>query len=249
MKRICLSFMLLSVALCVKSRAIDTDAGRRSFKTGNDVLNYMHQKYKSGPCRSYTFSQKNKHYRNDSLVANSEWHESIEFPDKFRIDFGDKANGNFVIFKNDRLYRYRKSVLLSTSYNVNTLLLLLGGMYYRELSDVLQRLQKSNYNTDVLSSQKWNKQPVYVIGAIQGDTLSNQIWVEKKTLKVVRIIEKTEKGHMMDMTFDAHQEHCNGYIETNVTFRDNGKMEQVEAYYDIKAVDSFPEETFKPAGK
>jgi len=230
----------------VLSINVDTDSRKPSFKTGGDVLDFLHQKYKAGPCKTYTFSQKNKHYRNDSLIGTSEWFEAIEFPDKFRIDFGDRTSGNFIIFKNDSSYRYKKTQLVKTSYNTNTLLLLLGGMYYREIADINNRLQQEHYNLAVLSTQKWRKQKVYVIGAQKGDSTSNQIWVSTKSWKIIRIIEKMEDGHTMDMSFDEHQAHCNGYVETKVTFKLDGKIEQVEDYYDIKPVDKFPETTFNP---
>ena len=151
-----------------------------------------------------------------------------------------------MIFKNDSSYNYRKNELKKIKYNTNTLLLLLGGMYYRELADVDTRLKNEGYSTQVLSTQKWDKQTVYVIGALEGDTTSNQIWVSKKNWRVVRIIEKMDESSTMDMTFDTFQKSCNGYTETKVTFKRNGKIEQVEAYYDIKAHDTFPTEVFSP---
>lgn len=230
----------------VISLDIDAAAPRMKFENGKDVIDFMYQKYRQGPCKTYTFSQKNTHYRNDSIIGHSEWHEYIEFPDKFRIDFGDKTEGNYVVFKNDSSYSYRKHELKKSKHDSNILLLLLGGMYYREPADVEARLKKEGYNTQVLSNQKWDKQAVYVIGALEGDTLSNQIWVSKKNWRVVRIIEKMDEKNTMDMTFDAFQKSCNGYTETKVTFKRNGKIEQVEEYYDIKAHDTLPIEVFYP---
>ncbi len=228
--------------------SLDIEAGspKIKFKSGKDVIEAMHQTYKQAPCKLYTFSQKNTHYKNDSIIGHSEWHEYIEFPDKFRIDFGKTEDGNFIIFKNDSSYRYRNHQLKKTDFDSNILLLLLGGMYYRELPDVVSRLQKEHYNTEVFSTQKWHKQTVYVIGAAKGDTLSNQIWVDKKTLRVIRIIEKMDADSYMDMTFDAFQKSCNGYTETKVTFKRNGKTEQVEEYYNISAHDTLPAEVFNP---
>lgn len=216
------------------------------FETGKDVLHTMHQKYKNGPCKSYTFSQKNAHYRNDSIIGNSEWHEAIELPDKFRINFGAPEDGNFVIFKNDSSYRYKNNQFKKKKEDLNILLLLLGGMYYREFTDVITRLEKAHYNTQILSTQKWKKQTVYVIGAMKGDTISNQIWVDKKTLRVIRIIEKIDAESVMDMGFDAFQKSCGGYTETKVTFKQNGKIEQVEEYFNIKTLDKIPDEVFNP---
>lgn len=239
----CCHFILRAQMLSID---MDSDSKKPFFKTGADVINYLNETYKAGPCKAYTFSQKNTHYRNDSIIGTSRWFESIEFPDKFRIDFDSLTSGNFVIFKNDSSYRYKKTKAVKSSYNANTLLLLLGGMYYREAKDVNERLIKAGYNTSVLSQQKWRKQNVYVIGALKGDTVSNQIWVSKKTWRVVRIIEKMGDGHMMDMSFDEHENHCNGYVETKVTFRRDGKIEQVEEYDDIKTVEYFPAATFNP---
>ena len=250
MNKFSLILALHLTCLLIRAQSIELDIHAGSpkvkFETGIEVIDFMYQKYKQGPCKIYTFSQKNAHYRNDSVIGHSEWQEYIEFPDKFRIDFGDKENGDFVIFKNDSSYSYQKNELKKTKYNSNTLLLLLGGMYYRDLPDVISRLQNEHYNTQILSNQKWNKQPVCVIGALEGDTLSNQIWVSKKTWRVVRIIEEMAEKSYMDMTFDAFQKSCNGYTETKVTFKRNGKIEQVEEYYDIKSFDKLPTDVFNP---
>lgn len=249
MIRILFSFILLS-NIVVNAQTLELGINLAEppvkFKTGKDVIEFMHQKYKQGPCKLYTFSQKNTHYRNDSVIGNSEWHEYIEFPDKFRIDFGDKTEGNFVIFKNDSSFSYRKHEFKKVKYDTNTLLLLLGGMYYRDLADVNTRLINEHYDTQILSTQKKDNHQFYVIGALAGDTLSNQIWVSKKNWRIVRIIEKMDETSYMDMTFDAFQNSCNGYTETKVTFKRNGKIEQIEEYYNIKAQNSFPTEIFYP---
>lgn len=210
-------------------------------QTGSDVVALMHKKYYLGPCKCYTFSQKNSHYRNDSLIRHSEWHEAIEYPDKFRINFGDKAEGSFIVFKHDSAFTYKKNTLHRARPDTNNLLLLIGGMYYRKLDDVLHRLKKKDYKLNVLSTQMWNGREVYVIGAKQNDLKSNQLWVDKRMLITLRIIEKLGTGDLMDMRFEAHEPVCKGFIETKVSFRRNGKLEQVEEYYNIKKAEQFPE--------
>lgn len=248
-----LTFLILLASATLKlpaqviSLGLDMDQPTFSFKTGTEVMRFLHETYRNGPCKAYTFSQKNTHYRNDSIIGKSGWQEAIEFPDKFRIDFGDKASGNFVIFKNDSSYRYKNGELKTRKADANTLLLLLGGMYYRSLEDVLARLEKAGYNTAVLSKQRLNRQKVYVVGAAKGDVSSNQIWISKNTWRIVRIIEKTGENGSMDVSFDRHQAHCKGYVESKVTFKRNGKIEQVEEYEAITPVENFPDDVFNPA--
>lgn len=242
--------ILCLVAHCFKAQQIGLGitlaSVKSNFETGKDVIRFMHEKYKHGPCKSYTFSQKNTHYRNDSIIGNSEWHEYIEFPGKFRIDFGQSEDGNFVIFKNDSSYRYKNNQLKKVKEDTNVLLLLLGGMYYRELNDVYGRLEKEHFRAKILSTQKIKKHTYYVIGAQKGDTLSNQIWVDKANFRVVRIIEQMDPENTMDMSFDAFKKSCKGYTETNVTFKRNGKVEQKEEYFNIKSQDKIPDEIFSP---
>lgn len=213
----------------------------KHYNSGTALLTAMYVKYKNGPCKSYTFSQKNTHYKGDTISGRSLWHEAVDFPDKFRIRFGEKSAGNYVVFKNDSAYHYKAGKLVKQRRDENTLLLLLGGMYYRTFEDALLRLEKAGYKMNVLSSEQWKKNPVYVIGASKGDSLSNQIWVDEVTLRVVRIIEKINDNDVMDMRFESHQDWCKGYVETKVSFRRNGVLEQEEEYYDIKEVKGFPD--------
>jgi hypothetical protein len=244
-------FNLIFISVCFSSYSQIIELGAENLtaqtdiENGNDVINIMYKKYKKAPCKSYTFSQKNTLYRNDSIISNSVWYESIEFPDKFRIDYDDKTKGNYVIFKNDSAFYFRSHKLKKSNSDQNILLLLLGGMYYREPSQIIKRLKKEGFRTDLMHIEETKLGKIYVLGTNKPDSEENQIWVEGKEFKVVKIIQTMRDKSLMEMTFDAHQKNCEGYTETKVTFKRNGKIEQVEEYYDIKTVSKFPANTFK----
>jgi hypothetical protein len=209
------------------------------YKTGNDLLREMHRRYFQAPCKAYTFSQRNTHYENDTAARKSVWHEAVEFPDKFRITFGEKNSGNFVLFRNDSVLRFRQDKFIKAETDSNNLLLLLGGMYYRTFDDASARLKNAGYDLSAISEQSWRGKPVYVIGAKSEDTLSNQFWVNKTDLVILRIIEKMPAGELMDMRFENYQKWCKGHVENRVSFRRNGKLEQEEEYFDLKVQDHF----------
>src|SRR5687767_4838355 len=143
--------------------------------SGTELLKQIHTKYYQAPCKAYTFSQKNIHYGDDTITGRSEWNEAVEFPDKFIIHFKDKKAGNFVLFRNDSVYNYKNGKQIKSRQDTNTLLLLLGGMFYRPYNEVLQRITAAGYNTEVLSSAIWKNKPVFIIGSQPNDTTSNQI--------------------------------------------------------------------------
>lgn len=109
---------------------------------GESLIRNMHSKYYQAPCKKVSFSQKNTHYRNDSLIGKSVWHEKIEYPDKFLIQFGTPEDGNYVQYRNDSAYHYKAGKLVKSKPDANELLLLLGGMYYRPVEDVIARIKK-----------------------------------------------------------------------------------------------------------
>lgn len=203
----------------------------QQFNSGEKLLKTMHRQYKDGPCCCYSFSQKNTHYKGDSIKAYSDWHETIRYPDYFKISFGDTISGNYVVFQNDSVYNYKNFQLLRSRRDSSTLLLLLGGMYYRPFKEVVARLAEANYDLSTISSQQWIKQEVWVIGSIPD---GNQIWISKKDYRILRIVEKTKQQDVMDMRFESHEKWCKGWIETSVSFRRNGELEQVEDYYNIR---------------
>jgi hypothetical protein len=221
---------ILIVTACILTASVNAQI----FESGEELISAMHKKYYQAPCKCYTFSQKNTHYKSDTVSGNSEWHERIGFPDKFRIDFGDTTKHNYVIFRNDSAFNYKSGYLAKSRADTNSLLLILGGMYYRALPEVLKRLKRAGYDTKIISSQTWNKEDVFVLGAKEKDLGVNQIWISKKDFRVLRIIEKMSGSETMDMRFETHQKWCKGFVETKVSFRKNGKLEQLEEYYNIK---------------
>ena len=128
---------------------------------GEKILQKMYKRYSGKWYKSFTFNQTTEHYRNDSLVKTSTWYEWIIFPDKFRIDFADKNDGNAVIYLKDSVYNFRKGKLIRTGFNADNLTFLLGGMYFYPLDTVKIKLQKMGYNLEKFHKDTWNGKPVY----------------------------------------------------------------------------------------
>jgi hypothetical protein len=202
-------------------------------KSSEDVLNAMLLRHTGKKCRTLTFSQ-NTYRPNDSLNKHMIWYEAIEYPDKFRIDFNGTSHGNAAIFRNDTAFRFRNGKLMDQRVDKNDLLLILGGMYFRKKEDVVQRLKSLNYELGHFSENTWNKRPVYVIGALKGDTISNQIWVDKADLEVVRTLSHLSPGEVLDLHIQSPMLACGGLLETRYSFYINGKLDQIEEYKEIQ---------------
>ncbi|MBS1746591.1 MAG: hypothetical protein JST21_10525 [Bacteroidetes bacterium] len=195
-----------------------------------EVLSKMFQQYQGKWMKSFSFTQKTESFRNDSLVKVDTWHENIIYPDKFRIDFGDKTSGNAAIFTPDSVYSFRGGVLKNVFSNDDDLTFILGGMYFHPLDSAKNIFGKLGYDLSKFSEND----SVYIIGANNVDEKSNQFWVDKKKLVVVRFInyshDEKEEG-----IFSNHKKFGESWSETYCVFYINDKLVQKETYYDCNA--------------
>ena len=221
MKRI--SFILL-IVLCSFS----------GVKNAEDVLHDMYKRYSGKWYKSFSFNQTTEQYRNDSLIKTSTWYEAINFPDKFRIDFGDTITGNAVIYLKDSVYSFRKGKLVHTGFNDDDLTFLLGGMYFYPFDTVKAKLQKIGYMLNKFHEDNWQGQPVYVIGATNSAERSNQLWIDKGKLIILKFI-RFNGNNKEEGIFSGHQRFGKGWSETACDFYVNDKLVQKEKYHDCKA--------------
>lgn len=77
----------------------------------------------------------------------------------------------------------------------------------------------------------------YVLGADKGDVRSPQLWVDKKRLVFVRLIQLTgkEKKNVSETQFNKYVKAGGGWVAAEVLFFVDGKHTTSEEYTRIKA--------------
>ena len=219
-----------------------------SFRPPNDgesIVKKMYNTYHGKWYKTFTFNQTTEIYRNDSLKRTQTWYEYIHFPDKFRIDFGVRDSGNYVIFKGDSAYRFRNHKMVMVTKDENDLTFLLGGMYFNPYDKVIEKIKTLGYDLSKVHEDVLKGTAVYVIGADKGDETSSQLWIDKKRLILLRFIT-TGKNGKEEGFFDNHIKLNGGWSETKCTFYFGGKLAQIEKYHDCKANVAIDPKTFEP---
>jgi len=222
-----------------KTFLLFTSAFFSSFFTGiNDgepVLKLMYQRYEGKWQRSLVFDQTTEVYRNDSLKSTQTWHEAMLFPDKLRIDIEPVVNNRTYIFRGDSTYAVVNGRIRSASNEGNDLIFLLGGLYFYPFEKTLEKLKSLGYDTGKSYETEWKGRLVYVVGVSNKDEKANQLWIDKRDLYLVRMMEfkgrTTEEG-----IFENHIKIGGGWTETKASFYFDGKLAQVETYHDSKAL-------------
>lgn len=193
-----------------------------------------------------TFVQQTEFYRNDSLIRKATWYEALRLPYDLRIDFDDLSKGNYVLYKKDSTYRFQNGTLRSVSADINPFIFFIGGMYFMPFDSALHQLKSKGYDVSKGYRTTWEGKPTYVIGRSNENDSSNSIWHDIENLWFVRLVEKNNRGPVIDAHMKAHKKLSKGTSETKVDIYVNGKLVQVETYDQIKTDVPLDDALFDP---
>lgn len=217
-----------------------------SAQSGKKFITKLHKTYAGKWMNSFSFQQNTSVYRNDSLIRKEVWTEAIQYPDLFRMDFGDVKNGNGMLFVGDSSFRFSKSKLVKAAKQENDLIFLLGGMYFYSKDSAILKLQSLNYDLNRSYSTTWQGKKVTVVGASNAEEKVNQLWFENDRKVLVRMF-KYEDGSKQEIHFDKHVNlFGKGWTETFVKIFINDKLIQEEEYFNLKANPKLVPDTFNP---
>ena len=221
--------LLFSIGLLVLSTALSAQITN----TGQ-LLDAMQTRYRGKWFKEYTFAQQTIRYTQDGAVRDTAlWHEAVNYPDHFRIDFQEP--GRFVIFKNDSSWRFQQAELQQQRYEPQEFLLFKGGMYFRSPGSIMDKLKEYGYDTSIFREDRLNGRKAYVVGAKEGDLNTKQFWIDADHFYTVRRISRVSNGRVLDVQYSDHKRVAGGWVEQTVTFYIDGMLLQVEKYLDIDA--------------
>ena len=101
-----------------------------------------------------------------------------------------------------------------------------------------------------MRNDEWDGQPVYVVGAKLGDSTSNQMWVDRDHLRLVRFIQRSKSGDrtiVSDIRVQNYKEIQGFEIPTEFLIIRNGRPFWREQYADVRINEEFPAGTFDQA--
>jgi len=209
------------------------------------VLKKMYARYHAKWRSSLTFDQTTYRYKPDGTLADSGlWHEQMLYPDKLRIDI--IKSGVTILFRGDSTYAFRDGKVLRANKQENELIFYLGGMYAMPFDSVLAHFKKIGLDLAKFHTSTWKGKPVYVLGANTDGEKVKQIWIEQDRLIMLRNLSY-DNNTDEEGIFEDHYKVGNAWSEGKCTFYFNGKIAQVEKYFNIKPNLPMDARIFDPA--
>lgn len=199
---------------------------------GPSLLQAMHERHAGKWYNTLTFVQKTTINLQSGSEIKQTWHEAAQLPGKLRIDT-DLAAKNGTLYSGDSVFAVTAGKLVRADTGWNALLILGFDVYAQSAAKTTAQLRRDGFDLSKFHDGVWRGKPVYIVGAVAGDTTSKQFWVEKDRLLFVRLIQRSPQGRS-DIRFDDYIPAGGGWIAVEVTQYVNGKRRLLEEYKDVK---------------
>jgi hypothetical protein len=214
-------------------------------KDGVEVITRMRERYLGKWYRTLTFVQKTT--LPDGKVET--WYEAAELPGKLRIDIAPLEGKNSLLFRNDTLYDFKGGKLAETKPLIHPLMVLGFDVYAQPLDRTLAQLRELGFDLSKVHEGEWQGRPAYVVGAVAGDSLTRQFWIDQERLYFVRMVEpgKKDPAARVETQFNKYIPMGQGWLETEVRFMVNGETKMLEEYTEPKANVKLDPSIFDPS--
>jgi len=237
-----------SPAAVSPSPATAPQAQRTDPTSGIDVLRAMHDRYAAVWYKTLTFSQTTTITLPNGGSLQQQWLEAGKFPGRLRIDT-DTANRSGVIYTGDTVYRFTNGKLAAATADMNELLILGFDVYTQPVTRTVDVLRGRGIDLAKVSRATWAGRPVFIVGAVSGDTLSKQFWIDAERLLFVRLVETATTAtatRRLDYRFLNYVPHGNAWVAEEVVGLRDGKPSLHEVYANVQVNVPLDDATFDP---
>ena len=227
-----------AVAPPAPDTARPVEPGPPPITTAQALIQAMRDRYAGRWYSTLTFVQTSTYYKADGTVSRSEtWPESAMIPGRLRIDIGDPALGNAVIYANDTVYQFQRRRLTTRQPGTNPLMVLGFDVYHLPPSRTMELLSGYGYDVETMHRATQDGADYYVVGARPSDTKRKQFWFDADRMLLWRVIEPwspTDTSNVREIRFQDYKPHGGGWVAEEVDFLRNGTRYFFEKYRDVR---------------
>src|SRR5438270_8728985 len=162
--------------------------------TSAGLLKAIHDRYDGKFLKTMSFLQNNTQYTATGTEVKSQWYEHIEVPGKLRIAFLPATTKSGMVQVDNKVASFDNGIRVDFRPSINPLLLLTADVYVAPVATITRALDSLHVDSNIIRSDVWDGQPVYVVGAKAGDSTSTQMWVDADNLRLVRFIQRQKAG-------------------------------------------------------
>lgn len=163
------------------------------------------------------------------------WYIAVRPPGMTRVDVAPGATGRAIIYRSDSTYSFGKGQLRSQTAESQPLNALLHDLHTDAPEHTIALLKRFGFDLRKTYERMWQGQRVIVVGALQNDAASNQFWLEKKRMILVRLIEQNaaDRSRPLEAQVSQYEKAGKGWLEHSVKVYLGGQLTTVQEYSSV----------------
>jgi hypothetical protein len=196
------------------------------YRTGEDVIEAMRDRYAGKWYNTMTFTQKTSRLLPNGTWNVQTWYEALRIPGRLRIDFDPVSAGNGVLYARDSQFVVQNGRPLRGDPGINELMLLGFDVYGNTVARTAARLRREGFDLTRVHETTFQGRPMLVVGARKGDFNRKQFWVDAERMLFVRLLEPTPRDStkMQDIRFENYERRGAAWIAPRVEIWSEGKL-------------------------
>lgn len=225
----------VSIAGC-KPNAPPPPAIPEPYKSGEQLISAMHDRYADRWYHALTFTQTTTTIGEDGKQNQATWYEALLLPSRLRVDFHPIPAGNGALVRGDTQYVMQRGNVARVIPRTNELLLLGFDVYHLAPSFTVEWLRRLGFDMSRIRQDVWQGRQVYVVGAASpSDLQSRQFWVDREHLLFVRLVEPSPNGDgTQDVRFGNYKQIGRAWVAPLVELYHNGRLTFKEEYLHMR---------------
>jgi len=239
---------IVSTASQIKVEFEDLDLQLFEYEpnTTRNLISYWKDRFTNNRLKAFSFVQETIRFLENGQDTGT-WYEAVEYPDNFRIVFGEKDSRSTNIYRNDSVYVYRQGKLKRAGRQVQEFMIMEGSVYSNPVDTTMAKLRETGVDPSLFHVCHYQGRKTYVIGAEEGDLGKAQVWLDAERRSTIRRFMMLSDNRLMEVRYSDFKNFGEHDIESWLEFYIDGELIQTERYYDIRIVSGFDPEVFDPS--
>lgn len=215
--------ILLAVALLLPHPVLSPAA-----PTGEAIVRSAYARYAGKWPRTITYIQRTEEMGNQRPQT---WYTAMELPGRMRIDIAPMGVGRALITRGDSTYSFGAGRLGGISAMPNPLLLLMHDLHTQAPERTIAALKALQFDLTRSRTDTFRGRAMLVVGAGNGDSTSNQFWLDREKLIVVRLLYNRRQFEARMADF---QRAGGGWVEGGIEIWNMGQLVRAETISEVK---------------
>jgi hypothetical protein len=212
-------------------------------RNGLEVIGAMRRAHPSRELRSLAFTVSTE---DGDATAPALARAIAELPGKYRVTDLPSSRRSGVVRNYQKMTVFNRGRRVASQNRVDLAMLLAFDVFAQGIDTTIKWLDVARVRFGVTRRDEFAGRDVWVVGALEGDTLSAQFWVDADRWHVLRVIQRDPRSpkQLVDVRFTGFTEYLDIPVPTRITTYRGGKLEQQQVITNVAVNVSVPASAF-----